>query len=506
MARYYTLCQMTPSLGGDRIRGGGRRRRRAQFTRVYAGNPSGFIFHDSEKPLDIADIRHALHRLSSLHETGEADAPTKANKALALRVSANTLVASFSIAALPYPIRVQKEWNSQRNGYNTEEWLSSNPLRGWLIPDVRDPSIAAFDCNVNDLYSECTRLERLTDHCPCEMLVTGECRDTLVKPKVPKEFMDLVDMKSDFRLEYGMLRKVAYKVLPGNWALTSPKTTVSDDFAETVRPWDYHDFTEVEARQNTVSARAKARHSRAKHEKVSCNTCALVHRTYRGAVEHCGWIRDCTAPSTPEMAQVVLDGWLDNSGYLDMPGFTTQQRDYLIRLAGQPVMAKTFSAVRRVENIYAGFMRGGHNGMEPWVYQLVASGGPLDRFKQYETYRDLQAIIPDLPDNPECAPLDREVLYVTACYGASPRISTSGKPWYHRRLIKMDPVNDTAAAYIHTEGACSRYVSVRHSTHTRASYLERIRINPTIRAHQVPAAYREYLKDSPEKFRLPVLK
>lgn len=497
---------MTPSLVSGLT---SRSRKAATYLRIYPRAPSGFIFHDTDAAIDIADIRHALHRLANLHEVGEEDAPAKANQALALRVDANTLVASFSMSALPTPTLVATHGGRLHTGQNTREWLGTQSLTGWFVESVQDPSVAATPFVPNAFYDECTRLERLTGHCPCALLTTKECQATWVAPRIPEPFRAVGLLSRDFPVDYTMLRKVAYVTLPGEWKRTSPKTTATYDFTESIRPWDYQTFVNIEARQELISARAKTRHARVRHVATKCNSCELATR-YRGAMaaSDCGLLRDCTAPSTPEMVQRVLDDWLDTSSYLSMPGFTDAQRDYLIRLGGTTVLAKTFSPSRRVKNLHAGFMRTGYYTAGSWVYQLVSAGNNLSRYLQYNSYKELQEVLPELPDSPEVGPVDRRVLYVLAAFGNKPTLRRSGSPTYHLRSIQATFRGD-GSAHVHVDGANSRYVACKDSCDSGGFLKDHVRINSDLTAPKIAQIYSRLpipaLAAADTKVRLPVI-
>ncbi len=198
------------------------------------------------------------------------------------------------------------------------------------------------------------------------------------------------------------------------------------------------------------------------------------------------------------MTRVVLDTWLEESGFLNMKGFTPAQRDRLVGLGGQEVLAKTFSPARRVSNLYAGFYTGG----DDWVFKLTAAGGNLDRSKVFTSYAALQEVLLELDDvdNLAIRTVTAAELYVLAAYGSRSRISQRGKPWYTRRVTSLNN------GYVYTDGACSRYVSVKEQFKVDNIPRELVRINPSITYPDVPARYAEIIAKKPLTVFLPVIK
>lgn len=468
--RYYTVCEMTPSHSkGYQARNGKRRR----FSRVYPKAPNGFLFHDTENRVDIDDLRGAINRLADLFETGEAGTVRRENRALAIRVSEQSIAVTFSTDALPRPVRLDAGYDSSRGGSLFEEWLSKNPMNAWVIPCVNDLQTPPISFNPNELYDHCIRLERLTDMCPCPRQETGECFKTLVAPKLHEAFPDGQQTSWLFN-DYGLLRRVRYKVLPGNWALTSPKTTVGSDFTETFRPWDYHDFSDVDGRKQELSERAVARHSRDTYRKAKCTACAFSIPLKEGVTD-CGSIHDCTTGCTEENAWRVLMAWLhDESGFLDMPGFTSAERNFLIRHAGSVALSNVFSHKRKSSVTAGGFYYRTYTSS--WGYQLVSTGGDMQRSMLYGSYKELRWALPHLPENPEYVELPEKTLYVFAAFGKQPRIYSSGKPSYERRVTKFD-----GETHVSTDGAAKRYVSTTHVFHITDKVKDYVTIHPTYR-------------------------
>jgi len=468
--RYYTVCEMTPSHStGYRSRNG----KRGAYSRVYARAPNGFLFHDTEHPVDIADLRAAVNRLADLFETEEAGVPRRANQALAIRVNKQTIAVSFSTDAMPRPVRLQAGYDTSRGGQLYEEWLSKHPFEAWVIPRVNDLQTPPSSFQPGELYDHCIKLERLTDLCPCPLQDTGECFKTLVAPKFKEAFPDGRQTSWIFN-DYGLLRRVRYKVLPGDWLLTSPKTTVGSDFTQTFRPWDYHEFSNVKERKDELSERAVARHSRDSHRKAKCTACAFAIPT-NGGFTDCGSIHSCTTNCTEENAWRVLLAWLhDESGFMDMQGFTPAERNLLIRYAGATALASVFSHKRKSSITAGGFYYRSHTSS--WAYQLVSTGGDMQRSMLYGSYQELRGVLPQLPEKVDYVEIPDTTLYAFAAFGRQPRIYSSGKPSYERRVTKFDGDH-----FISTDGAAKRYVSTTHVFNLQGRVKGYVTIHPTYR-------------------------
>jgi hypothetical protein len=498
MSRHYTVCEMTPSSTTPT------RHSSRSFVRVYPRARHGFLFHDTDAPLDIADIRHALLRLSSLHQIGEGDSETTANQALVLRINDHTLACSFSISAFPQPASLRGPYDRSINNTPKYEFLGRANLSGWLLTEVNNPACKPVPFKPNDYYDNCERLERLTENCPCALLKDRECINTLVRPSLPEPLSTTEVFDRDFPLSYTMLRKVAYRKLPGDWALASPKTTGWDDFAETFRPWDYHNFANVDTRKAEISDRAKKRYTREKKRASQCAAC-VFSKKYPNLVEDCGQLNSCTEPVTEEMALTVIDDWLDESGFLTMKGFTAAQRDILISLSGETVMAKMFGSARRISCMYAGFyVTDNANG---WKFRMVTEGANLQRAQDFSSYAELQEVLLTLPDV-DITPVTftRKVYYILAAYGRCRMIYESGKSGYRRRLTR--PIKLLDGTYrIETDGAAARYVSIKNHTLETASVKQLIHINPDIAYTNVPSLYARLMERTfnKPKVSLPVI-
>ena len=361
--KYYTICQFTPSYQAYS---------RSKYARVFAHNPEGFLFHDTENDLDIRHIRKALYRLAELHQQDES---TKAiaDTALVIRVNAKTLAATFSMSGLPRPVKIRKGyWNDSQ----AIDWLSENNLSGWYLESVKDSSVPPTEVNYSQLYDHCENLMRLMGNCPCELQKTGECAEQLVWSKWPSAFQDAVIQRSHYGIEPDMLRKVRYKEVDG-FHLVSGSHTTTDDFNASVRPWDNHDFSQVEERKHELSVRGKTRHVKEARKKAICTECVFSLKSYKGNVSDCGQLGRCTSGIKEEDAWTTLYHWLDKkSGFMNMPGFTEEQRQHLIRLSGITVTARVLYESRQTKTVFGGFMK---DRDDDWAYFLSAGAGSGSR-------------------------------------------------------------------------------------------------------------------------------
>lgn len=398
----------------------------------------------------MSDIRRPLHRLSELFEG--------ATKALVIRHDDKTLVATFSLAAMPKPVRIQKEpYKPSTTDY---EWLEHSGLSGWFIPDVNNPSLAAIECVPDDIYSHCMELTRYTNSCPCPMQATGECDSKYLYPNVPEGF-SVADMQTDYLIDRTVLKRVRYKKL-SDFELTSGGLTNAGNFAKAMRPWDDHEFQHVSSRRLELSARGHARHVRAKFRKAQCSKCCFVTEHYDGEIHDCGCIEDCKEPTDATTAWALLFYWYEHCGFEPMEGFTNAQRDYLIQAAGDELLVQAIAS-RRTKTILGGFVRGYNVGRrrDCWFYRLSAAGGDIQRSKDVECWKDLKEIIPGLPDKPKPDKLSSKTKLACAILGSQKHgITELYKKYYPIYKITVN------GGGVEASGAATRYESTSLSLHT----------------------------------------
>lgn len=418
MARYYLIAKFT---AGFEMHGN-------KFGYIYSRAPDGFLFHDTEEDLPVSAIQLPLKKLSELFEDS--------TKALILRIDAHTLIATFSLNGFPYPVK---------HGYTTsDEWLQKTQLEGYLISDVNDPK-AIHPCNPDDVYSNCIELPRYTGGCPCPLQRTGECREKNLYSNLPAPFAP-ADMHTDFLIEKESLKRVKYKNLV-DFEFISGAVTTEKDFQDAIRPWNTHDFDHVEERKTELSSRGKERHRRDKFRKEKCKACcfASVGSNY---VRDCGLLNSCETAVSDDTAWSVIWRWYKDSNFESMPGFTSDQRDFLIHRAGDNYSCRAINKTRRTKIKLAGFVK---DSSDNWCYQLSAAAGLLQRFSLVASWGELVEIIPQLSQEFKPITLNSKTRLACAILGS--------QRWIYQRYRGHYPVYRVQVYGSHVEatGAATRY-------------------------------------------------
>lgn len=372
MARYYLLTEFTPSYVPQG---------RVLHRRVFSCAPQGFLFHDTAPELHLRTILRPLRALAQLCGS--------VHKALVLRVDAQTLVATFSLAGFPYPVQVNlpAPYESSDESF---EWLNKNPLRGWLIPDVHNPHLAPIPCVPGDYYDACTELSKFTGGCPCPLLKAGVCQEKYLVPNLPAGF-DLHDLITDFTIPESSLKRVKYRRLNAFEYITGTYTQ-EEEFAEALRPWDAHTFSSVEVQRTKYAKRGAVNSFRAAFRKAQCATCCFMQPRY-GKPDECGASGGCEGATNEASAWGLLYQWYRQSGFDNTPGFTNAERDYLIEAAGRSSLAKGICS-RRTQTLYGGFVYTN----QTWSYRLSADAGNPQRTIDIPSWGRLKTILPELPD------------------------------------------------------------------------------------------------------------
>lgn len=417
MARYYLIAKLTAGYNAYRNK----------FSYIYPRAPDGFLFHDTDDDLPLSAIQLPLKKLSELFED--------ATKALVLRVDANTLIATFSLNGFPYPTKY---------GYNSDEWLQREQLEGYLISDVNDPK-AVHVCNPDDVYSNCIELPRYTGGCPCPLQRTGECKEKNLYPNLPAAFTP-ADMHTDFLIEKESLKRVKYKKLVDFEFVSGALTTVGD-FQDAIRPWNTHDFDQVEYRKAELSSRGKERHRRDKFRKEKCKTCCFAV-TGNNFIRDCGQLNRCDAPVSETTAWALVWQWYRDSKFESIPGFTPEQRDFLILKAGDNYSCRAINKTRRTKVKLAGFVQDLSNN---WCYQLSAAAGALQRFVYVASWGELVAIIPELSQEFSPAELNSKTRLACAILGSQRYIYQVHRGHYPLYKVQV------YATYVEATGAAARY-------------------------------------------------
>jgi len=491
--RYYTLCHFTPSIRGYR----------KNYVKVWNRAPDAFLFHDTENSLEIEDVRKPLFILSELHVLNDPTAEAATSSvALAARVDSKTIAVTFSLRGFPSPIKLYKDGRSRFNG-ELHEWLSASGLSGWYIESVKDNSIPATPIDFSSFFDDCQQLPRLMGECPCPLLSEGQCLNTLVWPKLPAAFRQPAVHNSLFELTNKDVSKRRYSNLAGFQYVSSAKTTPTD-FNQGMRPWDNHDFTLVQDRQNELSARGKVRHIREKSRKERCSSCVFANRQYsykQGVLKitDCGYVNSCNHGATEEQTRTALLGWYQHSLFASNDGFTKEQRDWLVRKAGDTVNVKALYPTRKTKTIYGGF----RIRYSKITYQLSAAAGDLTRSIEFESFSDLKQCLASsdnpIPDDLSATePLtdDQATAYAVVCFRHSYR-QRYGQD-HPVRLIKLE-----TPEYVYMETAADRYIVARESI--KIDDLKRlVYLHPS---YTYPSVYSSYLNHAPpaSTIHLPVI-
>jgi len=376
------MCETTPGV----------LRFRKTWDRVYPAQP-GYLFHDTEATLHIRDIQKAMWRLSKLYDN--------AKHVLSFRVNENTLVATFSTEALPYPRDTSsRNWRGETNT-PIDEYLQRTNLSGWLIEDIHNPAVLPQHVAYNDLYDDCIMLERMMGLCPCPRLKEGTCFPDTAYKKTPW----LADatgyiVPSDFKV----YRTKEYKELDG-FEYVSGQYATNADFSQSVRPWDNYDFSLVETRKAEFSQRGQVNALRQAHRQVECTACIFGVKRYSGPTTDCGRIRDCTTHATEEQVWDLLHTWFRLSPYVNgTGGFTVAEIEYLVSVSGKEHMSRAVSPTRNISTHLAGFYWAGgvislHTQSEtmPLCYRATPAQGRQGRTASYDFYDQLRADFPELP-------------------------------------------------------------------------------------------------------------
>jgi hypothetical protein len=445
MSRYYTVCAFTPSSGGHSSR-----RRESGY--LYKRAPNGFLFHDSAKALEIADLRLPMRYLAELFD--------EAKTAVVVRVNANTLALTFSTAGIPTPVTKGSvfypggipEWvtsDANRTRDLTKDLLPEHAKDVWIVPDVTDPKSVPQQLDLIDRYDHCTQLMRLSGNCPCPLVRDHQCLVDNVLPVLPEAVRE--KGITLYEIEHRLLRRVRYQEI-ASFKYVSGKATDDNDFATTFRPWNDYSFEQVDQRTTELKARGIARHLRNKFKESDCKECAYRKKYAHNPVlyDACGSIRYCKGHVKEADAWALLYHWLHHdSGFLEMPGFTAEQRISLMRSAGSIQRTNIFTPFRRTPTVFGGFMRSGNT----WFYRMVPEGGDLKRYKDFTSFSDLQVALRGYAVDPQPEEIPIHTVLACAIFGHNTRVYLYGKGTYERRTVKITGYG------VETVGANARYES-----------------------------------------------
>lgn len=381
--RYYTYCLFSPSLYNTRGRAVEAR---------YPNAPIGFVFHDSEKPLDVSDIRLPLWYLYKLvlrenKSQIDYDDNVLPRRAIALRSDEHTIAATFSMSGFPVPHRKLRAYYREQEHElfpaptdENVDGTDTDHLTGWLISDVRTLSSPSVDISFGDVYDKCGQLVKLAGGCPCDLLKTGECMEFTVLPQLPDSFLG--PMRTTYDVDAQWLVRKNYRMVD-DFEYVKPGYTIEGDFGQAVRPYDSHEFAVVEQRKEELKKRGQQRKFDNEFRQNECSRCHFSRRDNKGQVVDCGFVRSCKEATSEAEAWQILESKYDATGFETMEGFTPKERDYLIHLGGQVVFCNAVTGARYIESRLAGFVR------HPlgWVYRVAANRGQLARWASFGSYK-----------------------------------------------------------------------------------------------------------------------
>lgn len=393
MSRYYSVCEVTSSIKQSSKR----------YLRIYNKAPQGYLFHDTENPLDFSHIRRALFVLAELY-----DASAKA--VVGIRVNPNTIVATFNTSGLPKPARD-----------GGKEYIANKRLTGWLHPNARDPGCDTLEVDYDDIYDQCTMLERFTGHCPCPKLEEGLCLPNTMFAQHPWLAEAIADYTDPEPSEY---KRTRYREID-SFTFTPGQYTVGEDFTEAVRPWDNYDFALVPTRKEEFSERGSANARRHVHRKVECSQCIFSTKNRNDTYSDCGQVNRCKQHATEEQAWAVLYKWLEHSTAYTTgnAAFALHEIHYLMRASGMDYLSRAITPTRNIMTKLAGF-----SGRDSLSYRVVPCQGNTERRATFSSYADLRKVIHGLPaskDIPEVH-LDKKHVLAHAIYATWYNIHGSG--------------------------------------------------------------------------------
>jgi hypothetical protein len=399
MPRYYSVCEFTPSF----LKGSRGSRYNKYYLRVYNTAPEGYIFHDSENPLDFNHLQRALYLLSSLYDES-------AKAVVGVRIDAKTIAVTFNTTGFPKPARD-----------GGQEFISNNRLTGWLQENVRDPSCENIPVDFDDIYDQCVMLERFTGHCPCPKLDEGTCLPSTVYAQFPWLADKTATYSAPPSSEY---KRVKYNEID-SFVYTPGQYSVKDDFTDAVRPWDNYDFSLVPVRKDEFSERGSSNARRHVHRKEVCSQCVFSTKKHTGTYEDCGQVNSCKNSITEDEAWTALYKWLDEATPYTTgnDAFALHEIHYLMSMADTDMLSRAITPTRNILTKLAGF-----SGRDTIRYRIVPCQGDTERRALFSSYAELRATFPTLPhskDIPETH-IDKKLVLAHAIYSTWSSIRSSG--------------------------------------------------------------------------------
>lgn len=350
----------------------------------------GFVFHDTEKPVSLEDLRYPLFKLRELFAE-----PTPKD-AFVFKIRDDTYAATYSLSALPRPVDVGR--TNVRNKVTLTMYPQTGDSPGWYISDVANQSAEVLPFDMGHVYDNCLHLQRLMGACPCPNLANGTCTKENILPAF-NGLLDELKLSSD----YGTITTKAiahpdYQTL-GMFRYISPTYTTEQDFYQALRPWDGIDFTCVEGRVKEIEERSSKRVSKNLHVKSHCQKCVFVtsHKNKAGTNTFIACTRNpvdsCTGIVKTEEADQYLREWYNVHGFGSITDFSASEINTLIVLAGSTLLNRgVISAARKIEILLSGFIK--YNGT--WRYRVSANKGDTRRCTDYTSFKELITAVPEV--------------------------------------------------------------------------------------------------------------
>jgi len=386
--KYFTYCKMSPAnLVPSSYRS-------SRYRVTLPSCPEGFIFHDSEAPLEVESLLLPLFKLRKLFEN--------AREAVVFRINENTLVASYSTAAIPKPVTVtirSKQWSIPDQ---SALYPQTRDLPGWYIPSVVDQSqpIVAFD--IGNMYDSCLQLQRLMGSCPCPHKDSGVCLTENVLPTFNGR-VTLDDLNANYYIAFDDRVKALLTrefKQAGLFEYVSPGLTTEHDFYKGLRPWDDIDFSRVPERRKVFKDRGKDRRQTTTHVKAACTTCVFAYKrvTKKGsAVTPCGSTDRCTGSVSSDEAETLVQHVGTRDRIENHSEFSAEQVQTLLQLIGKTYHSKVITPTRRTEIELTGFKyKHTSSGKYSYVFTVHSAKGDRERHCSFKSYEELLTGIPQI--------------------------------------------------------------------------------------------------------------
>lgn len=346
---------------------------------MYRDAGTGYLFHNTDGLTSFESVHRAMWVLSGLYDD--------ARSVWAIRIDANTVMASFNTQSIVKPIAISRGVNNE-SGY---EWVSKNQPKGWLVANIRDPKTSVEAIDYDSMYDGCLQLERTTGHCPCPRMKDGTCLTSTLFRVMPE--MDLAEFAPVETAAHQVQRYknvASYEYKPGLYMVDAA-------FVESLRPWDNYDFALIPEREKEFRDRGKSIVVKNNFRKAECAQC-VFRRGSTDNVLDCGRINSCDGHAVEADAEKALENWFyDNTPFAEgSEGFSKEEMVYLMTHAGKEcVTTQLGNGSRNIAARLAGFFVNQYD--THLKYAVVAAKGNLSRRITFNSYAELRAAVPKLP-------------------------------------------------------------------------------------------------------------